>query len=107
MGLPGLYIHSLLGITGILVLLLSKFIRTSVAIKCWLNIFGACLFPLSLSMFFANDTKHYNWNTFTDPTALTLGTVFSLLWIIYIVNQITLLFKINNSDIDTEYLVKT
>lgn len=92
-GLGGLYLHSILGTLGMLVLLILPSASLSSTIKHSMYLLGACLLILSLVAFFVNDTAHYNWSTFDDATSRFTFTLFGVLWTLFTAKQLIGLSK--------------
>jgi len=78
LGLPHLVLHSLLGMTGILMLLIAGVVpgtRTSAI----LNIAGVCCMVASLLRFFSQPGASYNYQTFHLVLPMTLLIIFAVL----------------------------
>lgn len=95
LALPHGGIHAVLAVIGIALLLLTKYI----IYKDWpyfihsiLNIIGAVLLPLSLFLFFYRDKDNYNEDTLQQAVPLLLIIIFSLLSIIFIIDNFYKLF---------------
>lgn len=64
MGLPFGAIHSLLAVTGILMLIVNYAVDRNRLVYQLANILGFIFLVASLFYFFSADTQHYNWATF-------------------------------------------
>jgi hypothetical protein len=90
LALPHGGIHSLLALTGIIILLTSyyKFKRKKIyRIEIFLNMVGLVLLFLSIYLFFLNDRQHYNYGTFEQTIP-----IFTL----FFTGSIAILFLIDN-----------
>ncbi len=91
LGLPHGATHSLLAVGGIAILLFSnyKYKRAfAFLIEPFLNIIGVVLLGLSLVLFFYKDNSHYNDSTFNQMVPMITITVFVLLIISFVVNNV-------------------
>ena len=89
MGLMEMHIHSLMGIGSILLVLILPSVKTGEKSKRVLNAIGAAGMVVSLSLFFINDERHYNWQTFSETSSLATLILFGLLWLLFMLRQTT------------------
>ena len=82
LALPHGGIHSLLAVAGIAIILFCNYkykMDFKYLIEPLLNILGATLLILSISLFFYNDKDHYNYSTFYQILPMISLVVFALL----------------------------
>jgi len=90
LGLPHGVLHSILGILGIVLLLSSVFLKERIVMSI-LNLAGALCFILSLVRFFTQPGASYNYNTLRESVPLILLVLFSLLLLVFIIQQLRML----------------
>jgi biotin transporter BioY len=88
MGLIGGYLHSFLAIVGVTAILISDQFKENRTLRCLLKVVGALLLPLSLLLFFQNDTSHYNWGTFSRTASQVTLVLFGFLWLSYVLKVV-------------------
>lgn len=91
LGLYGAAVHSLLGVAGVAILLISyyKFKRKNqYLIEPLLNLIGLVLLILSLYLFFYNDKSHYNYGTFYQTVPLISLSLFGLLALCFFIDNV-------------------
>jgi hypothetical protein len=97
LGLPYGALHSLIGVAGILILVITykKYKSVKVyAIRYVGNLVGASLLILSLFLFFYRDTSNYNIGTFYQTVPQVMLFVFSIVLLGFIVTNLSAVFKI-------------
>lgn len=102
MGLPHGTFHSILGISGIIILLLNKMLNSkkeNYLLMPILNITGSILMIVSLSIFFFSDEDHYNIATFYQLVPQIFLVVFILLSVSFILKNIHSLASMVNKNI--------
>jgi hypothetical protein len=96
LGLPHGAIHSLLALSGIILLLISynKFKKNrNYMLGRVINIVGLILLLLSLFFFFYKDKQHYNYGTFYQLIPQITLTIFSVLTFAFLLNNLLSIFK--------------
>lgn len=94
LGLTQLYLHSILGIIGIMSLLINSYSTKSPIRKHIIYFIASCLLILSLIAFFRVDTEHQNWDTFKDPISKFTLELFGLLVLIFLIKQIVSIIRL-------------
>ena len=89
-GLPHGAVHSILGIIGITLMFSSVMIQKKRLVYSF-RICGAICFILSLFRFFIQPGADYNYPTFHQTVPLLVLTVFSILLLLFIINQLRLI----------------
>lgn len=92
LGLPHGVLHSILGITGMLLLLSSGFMKERSALYI-LRLAGALCLILSLVRFFTQPGASYNYNTLRESVPLILLLIFAFLLLLFMINQVYLLIS--------------
>ena len=87
MGLTEMHAHSLIGVVSMLLILILPNVTTSETSKKVLNAIGAIGMLLSLFLFFINDERHYNWETFSEPSSIATLILFGVLWLLFMLRQ--------------------
>jgi hypothetical protein len=97
LGLPHGAIHSIIGIIGIVILILTrkKYKDLKVYhITYFANLVGALLLILSLFLFFCRDKSNYNMATFHQTVPQIMLSVFLIITVAFLVNNISASFKV-------------
>lgn len=87
LGLPYGAVHSLLALSGVMLMLISyyKFKRNRLyVVESISNIIGLILLILSLFLFFYNDKDHYNIATFYDTVPQITLSIFAMLSVAFL-----------------------
>jgi hypothetical protein len=90
LGLPHGVLHSMLGIAGIGLLLSSIAMKESNRLYI-IRLAGALCLILSLVRFFTQPGASYNYNTLRASVPLSLLIIFSLLLLLFMLNQVYML----------------
>ena len=90
MGLPFGALHSLIGITGIVILILSFYPKRTTLVAAFRLISCIC-FVASLVRFFVQPGGNYNYPTFHQFVPLAILITFSLSLLLFVLNQMQLL----------------
>lgn len=91
LALPYGGVHSLLALSGVLILLVNPYNYRRVnlyILKSIINIVGLALLLLSLFFFFHNDMQHYNYGTFYQTVPQITLIVFAVLALIFLIDNI-------------------
>jgi len=105
MALIELYLHAIWAVIGALLLavghqMLDKTRRV-------INIAGSLFLVLSLFTFFYNDKDHYNWDTFYHVKSLVSLGIFGLLWLVFVLKNISLVKRLDQRENTSTLLSKT
>ena len=84
MGLIGAYLHSFSAVVGVSAILVADRFKDNRTLRYLLKLVGALLLPLSLLLFFQNNTSYYNWVTFSRTTSQVTLVLFSFFWLGYV-----------------------
>jgi len=92
LGLPHGVLHAIFGIAGIAILLSTIFMKEGNTLYI-LRLAGAVCLILSLLRFFTQPGASYNYNTLRESVPLILLILFSILLLLFIVNQLYILLS--------------
>ena len=97
-GLQHGMVHSILAVTGILLLLISALLfggRLKNPVEPITNLSGIVLLVMSIVLFFTRDREHFNYPTFYQTLPLIILCLFALLSIIFIIRNILKMLSSN------------
>lgn len=93
MGLIGGYLHSFLAVAGVTAILAADRFKENKTLRYLFKLVGVLLLPLSLLLFFQNDTTHYNWGTFSRTTSQVTLVLFGFFWLGYVLKTVVSLIR--------------
>jgi uncharacterized membrane protein len=98
--LPHGGLHSILAIIGIAAILVAFHRNIKLTTSALLSIVGFALLIVSVYLFFANDTTHYNSDTFFQTAPLTTFFIFGFIGICFLISQLSHFVRSNNRQIN-------
>lgn len=89
LALPHGGIHAVLGVVGIVMLLVNHQLNKQGKVQGVRisNIIAAIFLAVSIILFFVNDKQRYNYNTFDQPVPVTTLSLFSVLFLLFIIKN--------------------
>ena len=105
LALPHAWLHSILGVSGILILVISFKINRNrrIVSNNIINIIGAILQALSIVVFFYADKEGYNYGTFYQTVPIISLVLFGLLTLLFITKNLVQSFSKRRIDTNVSY----